>query len=69
VKRSNAKVIGEYGPFPGIDKVGGATCDGELRYGTWEGDESDARHIDPTTGDVLESRDVNSASSVRSYDP
>ena len=29
--------------------------DGELWHGTWEGDESDVRHIDPKTGEVLES--------------
>ncbi|WP_426689791.1 PQQ-binding-like beta-propeller repeat protein [Rhodanobacter ginsengiterrae] len=29
--------------------------DGELWHGTWEGDESDVRHIDPASGDVLES--------------
>jgi len=28
--------------------------DGELWHGTWEGDESDVRHIDPRTGEVLE---------------
>jgi len=28
--------------------------DGELWHGTWEGDESDLRHIDPATGEVLE---------------
>jgi glutamine cyclotransferase len=28
--------------------------DGELWHGTWEGDESDVRRIDPRTGDVLE---------------
>ena len=28
--------------------------DGELWHGTWEGDESDLRHIDPATGAVLE---------------
>lgn len=28
--------------------------DGELWHGTWEGDESDVRHIDPRTGKVLE---------------
>lgn len=28
--------------------------DGELWHGTWEGDESDLRRIDPETGDVLE---------------
>jgi glutamine cyclotransferase len=29
-------------------------ADGELWHGTWEGDESDVRHIDPQSGKVLE---------------
>jgi glutamine cyclotransferase len=28
--------------------------DGELWYGTWEGDDSDLRRVDPRTGEVLE---------------
>jgi glutamine cyclotransferase len=28
--------------------------DGELWHGTWEGDESDVRRVDPSTGEVLE---------------
>jgi glutamine cyclotransferase len=28
--------------------------DGELWHGTWEGDESDVRRVDPGTGEVLE---------------
>jgi Glutamine cyclotransferase len=28
--------------------------DGELWHGTWEGDESDVRRVDPETGQVLE---------------
>src|SRR5918994_2060711 len=28
--------------------------DGELWHGTWEGDESDLRRVDPRTGEVLE---------------
>ena len=28
--------------------------DGELWHGTWEGEESDVRHIDPQSGEVLE---------------
>ena len=27
--------------------------DGELWHGTWEGDDSDIRRIDPVTGEVL----------------
>jgi streptogramin lyase len=29
-------------------------ADGELWHGTWEGDESELRRVDPRTGDVLE---------------
>jgi glutamine cyclotransferase len=32
--------------------------DGELWHGTWEGDESDLRHVDPRTGEVLELLDM-----------
>ena len=32
--------------------------DGELWHATWEGDESDVRHIDPGTGEVLERLDM-----------
>lgn len=32
--------------------------DGELWHGTWEGDESDLRRVDPETGEVLERLDM-----------
>ena len=32
--------------------------DGELWHGTWEGDESDLRRVDPRTGEVLEQLDM-----------
>lgn len=32
--------------------------DGDLWHGTWEGDESDLRRIDPKTGEVLEKLDL-----------
>jgi glutamine cyclotransferase len=32
--------------------------DGELWHGTWEGDESELRHIDARTGDVIESLEL-----------
>lgn len=32
--------------------------DGELWHGTWEGDQSDLRHVDPRSGNVLESLDM-----------
>lgn len=40
-------------------------ADGELWHGTWEGDESELRHVDARTGEVLETlempRGVNSS--------
>ena len=32
--------------------------DGELWHGTWEGDQSDVRRIDPATGEVMERLDL-----------
>jgi glutamine cyclotransferase len=32
--------------------------DGELWHGTWEGDESDVRRVDPQTGEVIERLDM-----------
>jgi glutamine cyclotransferase len=38
--------------------------DGELWHGTWEGDESDMRRIDPQTGEVLERLEMPSGTGV-----
>jgi glutamine cyclotransferase len=38
--------------------TGVSWVDGELWHGTWEGDESDLRRIDPRTGEVLEQLDM-----------
>jgi glutamine cyclotransferase len=38
--------------------------DGELWHGTWEGDESDLRRIDPRTGEVLEQLDMPAGAGV-----
>jgi glutamine cyclotransferase len=38
--------------------------DGELWHGTWEGDESDVRRVDPQTGEVLESLDMPPGTAV-----
>ena len=38
--------------------------DGELWHGTWEGDESDLRRIDPGTGEVLEQLDMPAGTAV-----
>src|SRR6476646_8772869 len=38
--------------------------DGELWHGTWEGDASDVRRVDPRTGEVLERVDMPSGMAV-----
>lgn len=38
--------------------------EGELWHGTWEGDESDLRRIDPETGDVLEQIDMPAGAGI-----
>jgi glutamine cyclotransferase len=38
--------------------------DGELWHGTWEGDESELRRIDPATGEVLEAVEMPSGTGV-----
>ncbi|MGC3980211.1 MAG: PQQ-binding-like beta-propeller repeat protein [Steroidobacteraceae bacterium] len=38
--------------------------EGDLWHGTWEGDESELRHIDPKTGEVLECLDMPAGTMV-----
>jgi glutamine cyclotransferase len=42
--------------------------DGELWHGTWEGEESDIRRVDPQTGTVLEKLDMPSGVGVSGLD-
>ena len=44
--------------------TGVSWVDGELWHATWEGDESDVRHIDPETGEVLEKLDMPPGAAV-----
>ena len=39
-------------------------ADGELWHGTWEGETSDVRRIDPTTGEVLERLEMPAGTGV-----
>ncbi|GLQ93691.1 PQQ-binding-like beta-propeller repeat protein [Dyella acidisoli] len=55
MKRSAAQILGEYGPFPGIDKVAGVTYDGQ-RVWFASGDKLNA--LDPESGKLLGSVDV-----------
>jgi glutamine cyclotransferase len=38
--------------------------DGEVWHATWEGDDSDIRHIDPKTGAVLERLEMPAGTAV-----
>ena len=55
MKRSTAEVIREYGPFPGIDKVGGVTYDGKQ---VWFAAGERIASLDPGSGNTLRSIDV-----------
>jgi glutamine cyclotransferase len=50
-----AQVIREYGPFPGVDKVGGVTFDGEH---VWLASGDHLKALDPESGDIVRSIDV-----------
>src|SRR5690349_4672033 len=50
-----AEIVGEYGPFPGVDNVGGVTYDGQR---VWFAAGDTLRAFDPTNGQTLRSIDV-----------
>src|SRR5689334_22178728 len=54
MRRSIAEIVCEYGPFPGVDCVGGVTYDG--------------RHVWMAAGDRLSSFDPASGKALRSID-
>src|SRR5436309_2023132 len=68
MRKSSAEIVREYGPFPDTTNVGGVTYEGQLWHGTWEGDESDVRRIDPHTGVVLEQLDMPAGAGVSGLD-
>ena len=55
MSRSVAEIVGEYGPFPGVDHVHGVTYDGK---DVWfaAGDKPNA--FDPASGKMLRSIDI-----------
>jgi glutamine cyclotransferase len=54
MKKSKAEILGEYGPFPGIDHIAGVTYDGE--------------HVWFASGDKLSALDPKSGKKVRAID-
>ncbi|CAN7771078.1 Vgb family protein [Caballeronia sp. LjRoot31] len=55
MKRSEAEIIREYGPFPGVDSVSGVTFDGQH---VWFGSGDKLNAFDPASGNPLHSLDV-----------
>jgi glutamine cyclotransferase len=55
MKRAAAEIIREYGPFPGVDQVGGVTYDGEQ---VWFASGETLNALDPVSGKTVRSLDV-----------
>ncbi|NPT61782.1 Vgb family protein [Paraburkholderia elongata] len=55
MNRSAAKIVREYGPFPGVDNVGGVTYDGQH---VWIATGDKLTAFDPASGETLRSIDV-----------
>ena len=55
MKRSNAEIVREYGPFSGADRVHGVTYDGE---NVWFASGDKLNAFDPTSGKMMRSIDV-----------
>ena len=55
MKKTQAEILREYGPFPGVEKVGGVTFDGER---VWFAGGDKLRALDPVDGEVTRSVDV-----------
>jgi glutamine cyclotransferase len=53
--RSNADIVREYGPFPGTDRVGGVTYDGQ---NVWFAAGDKLTALDPASGNTVRSIDV-----------
>jgi glutamine cyclotransferase len=55
MSKSNAKIVREYGPFPGADNVAGVTYDGE---NVWFASGDKLNSFDPASGKVKRSIDI-----------
>ena len=55
MKQSAAEIVREYGPFPGVDEVGGVTYDGQR---VWFAGGASLNALDPASGNVDRTIDV-----------
>jgi glutamine cyclotransferase len=64
VEAEKAEIVREYGPFPGVDKVGGVTWDGSI---VWFASGDKLNALDPASGKTVRSIDV-AASAGTAFD-
>lgn len=55
MKRTTATIVREYGPFPGVDNIGGVTYDGRQ---VWFASGDKLNALDPASGQTVRSLDV-----------
>ena len=55
MKRSAAEILGEYGPFPGVEHVAGVTYDGQ---NVWFASGDKLNAFDPKSGEKVRAIDV-----------
>lgn len=55
MKKSAAKIVREFGPYPGVERVNGVTFDGEK---IWFASGDALRSVDPESGQTLDSINV-----------
>lgn len=55
MKKQTVEILREYGPFPGVEQVGGVTFDGEQ---VWFACGDKLRALDPETGEAVRAIDV-----------
>lgn len=55
MKRTNAEIVREYGPFPGVDRVHGVSYDGQQ---VWFASGDKLNAFDPSSGKMQRSMDV-----------
>jgi glutamine cyclotransferase len=56
MSRSNAEILREYGPFPGVDHVHGVTFDGQQ---VWFASGDKLNALDPASGKTVRSLEIN----------
>jgi glutamine cyclotransferase len=55
MRKAAAEIVREYGPFPGVEQVGGVTYDGQR---IWFAAGGTLQALDPTSGNMLRAIDV-----------